>query len=236
MNDRNYARIAVDLSLLDNPIWHALDSHHRHLSIRGRIAARYQPDTFAVSATPQSDAAGFDDLRSLFEIGEVTALFGAALPEDLTGWRVHQATHIPQMVCEDLKPQAPVDTITLSTDDVPEMLDLVALAQPGPFLRRTIEMGHYLGLREAGKLVAMAGQRLHPAGFREISAVCTHPDHRGRGYAGALTTMLAEMILAENETPFLHLAPTNGAAMRLYEKLGFRLRTQISLSVLRRLA
>lgn len=223
------------LNLLDNPIWHALNSHHRHLAIQGDIAIRYQPDLFSVAAIPEGNTLGVDDLRSLVEVGEVISLFGGSLPENLTAWKVLRVFHIPQMVCEDLKPPIPVEAIELTVDDVPEMLDLAALTQPGPFLPRTIEMGHYLGLRQDGQLVAMAGQRLHLTGFCEISAVCTHPDFRSRGYAGALTTMQAESILARQETPFLHLAPTNDTAKRLYRTLGFRQRKEIRVSVLRRL-
>jgi len=226
----------MDLKLLNNPIWHALNGHHRHLAIRGDVAARYEYDTFAVGAMPQSNARGYDDLRSLVDVGEVIALFGGSLVEDLSGWDVLQDTQIPQMVCEDLRPSGKVDAVELSADDVPDMLGLVAIARPGPFLRRTIEMGEYLGVREDNRLVAMAGQRLHLSGFCEISAVCTHPDHRGRGYAGALTTMQAELILARQETPFLHLAPGNDVAMRLYERLGFRRNGAMPLSVLRKSA
>ena len=96
-------------------------------------------------------------------------------------------------------------------------------------------MGQYLGLRQDGRLVAMADERLHLTGFCEISAVCTHPDYRGRGYARALTTMVAERIIARGEVPFLHLAATNDVAMRLYKRLGFHLRSEIQLTVLKKL-
>jgi predicted GNAT family acetyltransferase len=96
-------------------------------------------------------------------------------------------------------------------------------------------MGQYLGIRQDGLLVAMAGERLHMTGFCEISAVCTHPDYRGRGYAGALTTMVAEIIIKRGELPFLHVAPTNDVARRLYKKLGFRLRKENQLSILKKL-
>ena len=125
------------------------------------------------------------------------------------------------------------NAVPLTPADVPEMLDLVALAQPGPFLPRTIEMGTYIGIRQNDQLVAMAGERLHVPGFCEISAVCTHPDYRGRGYAGALTTMVAENILNRKEIPFLHFEPTNEAAKRLYLKLAFRLRHQHLLTLLK---
>ena len=224
----------MNLTELDNPGWHALNSYHRHLAIWGKIAARYQPGTFIAAAMPENNPAGFSDLRNLFEDNEIIGMMGT-LPKDVPDWEVVQTFLLPQMICEELTPAAHVNAVRLTSNDVPEMLALIALAQPGPFLPRTIEMGQYLGVRENNQLVAMAGERLHLTGFCEISAVCTHPDYRGRGFAGALTTLAAETIIKRGEQPFLHVAPTNDVARKLYEKLGFRLRTEIQLSILKRL-
>ncbi len=226
----------MNLNLLDNPGWHALNSHHHHLSIWGDIAVRYQPNVFIMVAMPESNPLGFNDLRNLVGINEAIVLLGGSLPEDLIGWQIMQISQYPQMICEDLKPTFQVDAINLTVDDVPEMLDLAALADPGPFLPRAIEMGKYLGLRQDGQLVAMAGERMHLTGFCEISAVCTHPDYRGRGYAGALTTMVSVTILERQEIPFLHIAPSNDVARKLYTKLGFRRRKEIHLAILKKLA
>ena len=218
---------------LNNPVWHALNSFHRHLALYGEIAARYQTDTFSVAAMPENTISGFNDLENMVAADETLFIVGD-LPQNLQGWQVLRSAHAPQMICQDLKPAARIETVKLSKQDVPEMLELIALAQPGPFLTRTIEMGNYYGIRQDGKLVAMAGERLHLTGFCEISAVCTHPDHRGRGYAGALTTRVAQGILDRGELPFLHLAADNHNAMRLYQKLGFRLRTEIELFAIQR--
>ena len=114
------------------------------------------------------------------------------------------------------------------------MVELAALTKPGPFLIRTHELGGYIGIRDQGRLVAMAGERFKLPGFTEVSAVCTHPDYRGRGYAAALTLAVATRIAARGETPFLHTFASNINAIRLYEKLGFVLRTPMSVTVLRR--
>lgn len=116
------------------------------------------------------------------------------------------------------------EAVRLGPADVPEMLDLVEHTQPGPLLPRTIELGTYLGIRRGGALVAMAGERLHPPGRTEISAVCTDPDFRGAGLATRLVLAVAHGIRERGETPFLHTAATNTTAIRLYESLGFRLR------------
>jgi predicted GNAT family acetyltransferase len=121
----------------------------------------------------------------------------------------------------------------LTTADVPEMLALTKLTEPGPFLPRTIELGAYLGVHDAGSLVAMAGERLHLTGFTEISAVCTHPQYRGRGYGNALLSALISRITRRGETPILHVRTQNVAALRLYEKLGFKVRAQLHLAVIK---
>ena len=117
--------------------------------------------------------------------------------------------------------------------DVPEMLDLAGRTQPGPFLARTVEMGTYLGIRRGGTLVAMAGERLHPPGWTEISAVCTDESWRGLGLASRLVQAVAAGILARGEAPFLHALATNVTAIRLYEELGFRLRRDVVFTVAR---
>ncbi len=226
----------MNSSPLDNPVWFALNSHHQHLAIWGEGAARYQPDFVGAVAIPENTSIGFNNLRGLVETNEVVGVIGGSLPEDLSGWEVLHIDQARQLIYEDLQPVTRVDAVVLTADDVPEMLDLVNLAQPGPFTRRTIEMGQYLGLRQDGHLVAMAGERFHLTGFCEVSAVCTHPDYRGRGYASALTTMVAEAILERQETPFLHVAPGNDGALRLYIKLGFRIRTEIQVSILKKLS
>jgi predicted GNAT family acetyltransferase len=158
------------------------------------------------------------------------------MPEDLPGWEVMFIDQGRQFVHESLKPAKRVDAVVLTAEDVPEILNLVNLAQLGPFPPRAIELGQYLGVRQEGHLVAMAGQRLHLPGFCEVSTVCTHPDYRRHGYAGALTTLVAELILERHETPFLHVAPGNDRALHLYPKLGFQIRTEIQLSMLKKLA
>ena len=225
----------MNIGLLDNPIWHALNSYHEHLAIRGDETVRYPADILGAVALPENSRVGFTKLRSLVEANEIVGVAGS-LPEDLSGWEVVHSDQARQLIGEGVKPARRVDTIVLTTEDVPEMLDLVNLAQPGPFAPRAIELGQFLGVRQDGHLVAMAGQRLHLPGFCEVSTVCTHPNYRGRGYAGALTNLMVESILERQETPFLHVAPGNDRALRLYLKLGFRIRTEIQFSILKKLA
>src|SRR5688572_17215401 len=134
----------MNLSPLDNPIWNALNSHHQHLAIRGDAAARYQPDILGAVAISDNSSVGLNDLRGLVEANEIIGLMGS-LPEDLSGWEVLHVDQARQLILEDLKPATRVDAMVLTSEDVPEMLDLVDLAKPGPFSRRSIEMGQFLG-------------------------------------------------------------------------------------------
>ena len=115
----------------------------------------------------------------------------------------------------------------LTIADVPDMLSLVELTKPGPFSPRTIEMGRYVGFRQEGQLVAMAGERFAVPGYREVSAVCTHPDHQGRGYARQLVSYLVNDNLQRGNVLFLHVRAENTRAYTLYETLNFRQRCKI---------
>jgi predicted GNAT family acetyltransferase len=131
---------------------------------------------------------------------------------------------LPDAVADRVE-DAPDLLRVLAEDDVPEMLALVEKTRPGPFARRTIELGDYYGIRDGGVLVAMAGERMHPPGYTEISVVCTDADHRGRGLASQLVRALVRSIRSRGETPFLHLTTENENAHHVYDALGFETRT-----------
>src|SRR5580693_5179835 len=219
------------LESLDNPIWFALSTEHRLLARSHGLARRYPPDVSPLAALlhPTNDA--FADLRRLVSPGEHVALFTAS-PLNVPGdWHVDRSRWIDQMICEASWEPPHVAPVALGTTDVPDMLALTAATDPGPFLPQTMLMGSYFGIRASdGRLVAMAGERLQSTAFAEISAVCTHPEFRGRGYARALVTFLAAQILAAGKTPFLHVKSENGAKV-VYQKIGFRLRAEIWLTV-----
>jgi predicted GNAT family acetyltransferase len=126
-----------------------------------------------------------------------------------------------QLVDVALRSAPDPEAVRLTAADVPEMLDLVRRTEPGPFRPRTVELGTYLGLRRDGALIAMAGERMHPPGWTEISAVCTDPAFRRQGLATRLVRAVAAGIRARGETPFLHTGAGNTTAIRLYESIGF---------------
>lgn len=122
--------------------------------------------------------------------------------------------------------------ISLSEEHIPQMISLTKLTNPGPFASRTIEFGHYEGIFDGEQLVAMAGQRLNPAGYTEISAVCTHPDYLGRGYARQLLISQVNRMLAASNVPFLHVRGDNERAVKVYQSLGFSIRTNVHFNIL----
>ena len=192
---------------------------------------RYPIDVAPFLGLPAPPSAqDWRDAASLVQPGTYVAvrLRGAEMPN---AWQAVQAFDLVQMIGERVNGVDCADAIPLGAADVPEMLELVTQTEPGPFLSRTIELGQYLGIRRKGALVAMAGERFHLEGWREISAVCTRPDHRGQGLASQLTGALIAGIQRRSERVFLHALTTNTAAIRLYEGLGFRVRQTATLTV-----
>ncbi|MET9503466.1 GNAT family N-acetyltransferase [Streptomyces sp. NPDC006259] len=210
--------------VLDNPALASLTGPHAHFAEhRGRVV-RYPVDVSPWLALPDDpDADDWADLAALAGPGGEVPLpgFGGETP---VGWEITQRVEGVQFVDDGLAAAPDAEAIRLGPADVPDMLDLVARTRPGPFERRTVELGTYLGVRRGGVLVAMAGERLHPPGWTEISAVCTDPAVRGEGLATRLILAVAHGIRERGETPFLHTSAANTVAIRLYESLGFRLR------------
>ncbi|NCL73617.1 hypothetical protein AIIKEEIJ_01054 [Rhodococcus sp. YH1] len=149
------------------------------------------------------------------------------------GWEIIDSFGLVQMDGSALAVEHDPGLTVLGADDVPEILDLIDRTRPGPYRVRTVEMGTYLGIRVDGRLVAMAGERLHPPGWTEISAVCTDDRFRGRGFGTRLVRAVGAGIRARGEVPFLHASQANTTAIRLYESLGFTLRTRSALTVVR---
>jgi ribosomal protein S18 acetylase RimI-like enzyme len=223
----------VSDAVLDNAGWHSLVGAHADLAEGDGRARRYRPAVSVFHAVADRDDAAWDDLVPLASSEGTVVLFRTGGIAPPAGWTELFAGDGHQMVLTEplgVTPELPtIDAATgaaitmrpLDDDDVDAMVALVALTEPGPFRDRTIELGGYVGIFHGEQLVAMAGQRLAPPGFREVSAVCTHPDARRRGYASIVTAEVSRGVLARGETPFLHVAVTNTPAIPVYEQLGF---------------
>lgn len=214
---------------LDCPAWPALTGRHAAFAVSHGGARRYHPDFGVFASLGERSAASLDGLAALVaEHGDV-AMLQVAPPGDLPGLRVVSQEMGVQMVAAGpraaLAPEFAM--VPLGEADAPEMLALATLTEPGPFFARTHQLGDFVGVRVDGQLVAMAGERMKPDGFTEVSGVCTHPDHRGRGYAAGLMRQVMAGIFARGETPFLHAYASNHAAIALYQRLGFVLRAEV---------
>jgi ribosomal protein S18 acetylase RimI-like enzyme len=217
---------------LDNPIWAALTTGHAALARSAGIARRYASDVSPLAGLKEPTAAAFADLAALVGPEEHVGLFTSEPPELPSGWRVDRSRLIDQMICTQLARQSSSSPLPLRHSDVPEMIALAAETDPGPFLPETIRMGRYFGIRSSGgRLIAMAGERLKLNRFTEVSAVCTSPEFRGHGHARALVEFLVAQAFTEGKVPFLHVKGEN-TAKSLYEKIGFRVRREIQLTVI----
>jgi ribosomal protein S18 acetylase RimI-like enzyme len=219
---------------LDNPIWNALTTRQEKFAEIAGSARRFPPAITTLAAFLQPARESYESLATLVQPGEEAVLFPCSLPDVAPGLSVDEIAPLLQMVHEGEEANALVQFEELDDADVQEMLTLADLTLPGPFSTRTRELGNYIGIRREGRLVAMAGERLQLPGYTEISAVCTHPEHAGHGYASALVAELVKQIRGRGEVPFLHVRPQNTRAVELYGRLGFTPRVTFSMSVLRR--
>jgi len=217
---------------LDRPAWTALRTRQQALAQGEGRALRYDGDYAIFAATGDHAPPSLAALGALIgATGPAIVLQKDPLPP-VPGTRVGKHRMGVQMVAETLSGAADMDFLELGDADAAEMLALATLTEPGPFFAQTHRLGDFIGIRHEGRLVAMAGERMKPDGFTEVSGVCTHPGWRGRGYAGGLMRVVAERILARGETPFLHAYADNRGAIALYESLGFRLRCDVNVTVL----
>jgi predicted GNAT family acetyltransferase len=217
---------------LDRPAWSALNSGQSHLAVGDDRAKRYA-EGYAVFLA--SKDASPDSLAALAPLNppEGGLILMEARPAPLApGMTEASRRDGVQMICSALKP-GPADLVFehLTEADASDMLALATLTKPGPFFDKTHRLGDFIGVKRDGRLIAMAGERMKPAGFTEVSGVCTHPDYRGQGLAAAMMRIVTERILARGEQAFLHAYAENTGAIGLYERLGFSIRTPVTVIV-----
>lgn len=215
--------------LLDNPIYHSLKSAHRSFSKGMEDVVYYEEDVAPFAGLKENSAANFEELYRISPPESTFVVFTPspyAVPKD---WKL--ITHINMYQMVHHPGQRPVPGKTgfedLYVDHVEEMIDLVKLTQPGPFRKRTIELSNYTGIFHEQKLISMAGHRFHPEPYIEISAVCTHPEYGGKGYAYTLMSEQVNRILDKQQIPFLHVRNDNETAIKLYERLGLEIRIEM---------
>lgn len=228
----------LDVTPLDNPIWNSLLTEHATLALGNGLARRFPPAIGPLAGMPDTSAASYEAVRDLAGPGGVVGLFLTETPAPPPGWTMMRDGTMYQMICLDADLPDPAlapgdEIVRLTLADVPAMVELAHLTEPGPFGDRTHELGTFFGIKWNGRLVAMAGERLSLPQFVEVSAVCTHPDARGRGYARALTATVAGHVRTNGKTPILHLFAANQPALRVYQGLGFAIRRTLELAVIK---
>ncbi|MCP9231177.1 GNAT family N-acetyltransferase [Mesorhizobium sp. LMG 17147] len=221
--------------LLDRPIWSALQTRHRAFAQGNDLARRYRPSIVPFAATGADDAESLRALEQLVSAGESVILLQSdaiALPAGLfatsTAAGVQMIAERPLQTVSDQRVQR------LTRDDAAEMLALALLTKPGPFTLEALSLGDFWGVKIEGRLVAMAGERMKQPGYTELSGVCSHPEFRGGGLGKLLSLFVANRIVARGEVPYLHAYASNATAIRLYESIGFRLRSTMNVAVVQR--
>jgi ribosomal protein S18 acetylase RimI-like enzyme len=220
---------------LDHPIWNALTTRQQALAEGGALARRYPPAVAPFADMADMSPPSFAALAALMSGSDLAVLF---TPDPVTPpakFKVLLAKTGEQMIGTPAEsPGRGVEIVTLGATDVPAMMELTELTKPGPFNVRTPELGTFLGIRIDGQLAAMAGERMKPAHYTEITAVCVHPAHRGRGYGQILLAAIARRITERGEIPFLHVFTDNHSAIALYRRQGMEIRRRLHVTVLQR--
>jgi ribosomal protein S18 acetylase RimI-like enzyme len=218
---------------LDRPIWTALTTRQSGLA-EGDGRARRYPLAFApFAAMPDLSRESFAALRALLAPGEQAVLFTldpVLSPDDFVVLMTRTGEQMIGAPAEtDLRTP---EIVRLGEEDAPEMRALAELTKPGPFGPRTHELGTFLGIKIDGRLAAMTGERMKPGDYTEMTAVCVHPDYRGRGYAQALLAAVSRQIQGRGEIPFLHVFSDNDSAIALYRRQGMEIRRRVHVTAL----
>lgn len=234
--DRSIRVNPRSLRCLDRPVWATLTTAHASISVGDHLARKFAPEYSVFASTCDESTQALAALAALVQPGEHVHLLQTSpvtVPQALV---VGDRISAVQMIATSAVavPSGVEPIVMLGERDAPEMIELARLSEPGPFRPRTYALGGFLGVRVGRRLVAMAGERFRFPGHTEVSAVCTHPDFRGRGFARRLTAAVAAHIQQRGEQPFLHARATNSVAIRLYAALGFTLRTEVDIVHVRR--
>lgn len=221
--------------VLDRPVWSALTSRHAAVAAGDGPARRYAPGLTAFVSARDDDPGSLRAMADLVGAGESLFLLQAdaiRLPPGIKATLT--AKGVQMLAARSVEAPADGRVVELGEADAPDMLGLAELTRPGPFSLRALELGRFWGIRLDGRLAAMAGERMKQKGFTEISGVCVHPDFRGQGLARLLSQLVANEVQQRGETPYLHAFASNEAAIKLYESIGFRLRSEMNVAVIER--
>jgi ribosomal protein S18 acetylase RimI-like enzyme len=212
---------------LDNPVWYSVSETHKNFGIDFGTIKFYHPDY-----CPFGGFIAFDNMeQSISEYAKLTNNFFiiGQKPDVPDSLKLNNELICLQMIIHD-KIEADIEDqiVKLEEEQLEDLLGLVKIVYPDYFKKKTAELGNYYGIYKNNQLVAVTGERMQMDEYTEVSAVITHPEHTGKGYAKQLVTHTVNAIFEKKKTPFLHVAESNIGAIKLYEKLGFEIRTKIS--------
>lgn len=216
-------------SVLDRPIWNALHSKHEHIAVGDRLARRYGPGISSLAGTADDEPETLGALAALARPDEPMILFHSGEVSMPRGF--HAAITIPAVQMTLVRPLEPVADQRikpLGWADAEDMLALATAARPGPFTLKSQALGRFWGIRDGGRLVAMAGERFRQPGHTEVSGICVHPEWQGRGLGRLLTHFASHQVQDDGDQAYLHAAAANTNAIRLYESLGYRHRIDMT--------
>jgi ribosomal protein S18 acetylase RimI-like enzyme len=222
--------------ILDNPIWHALSTHHLNFNEGDDRLKYFYPEISPFVAMADWDEANKEYLAAHLPADRNFFYITAQSPDLPDRCKRGFAIKLFQLVCRKHLPFHPagITIRPLGIADIPQMIELTALTKPGPFNQRTIEFGNYIGVFDGKRLAAMAGERLRFPGYTEVSAICTHPDYSGRRYSAALLSQATARIVSEGQTPFLHVRHDNTRAIDLYEQAGYEIRCEMDFAIFKK--
>jgi len=225
--------------ILDNMIWNAITTGNNDIAIVNGDVGCYLPDIAPFAGMKNFNDINLKKLHEFIPAGRSVAISSLnKMDHDESKWKLIQPMDVTQMVYEHSVNKFTTKNssliVPLAEEHIPQMMELTALTRPGPFLQQTIRFKNYFGIFIEGRLAAMTGQRMHPLPYMEVSAVCTHPDFRGMGYAKTLMLHVMKLILDDSFTPFLHVLSNNSNAIELYKTIGFKIRKQIFVDVIRK--
>lgn len=222
MLNSDQATAAGTSEALDRPVWSALMSRHAAFALGGELARRFQPGIVPFIDVKEVTPDCLEAAASLVRPNEQVTFFGLGPIDPPASLVVIDRRIAYQMVFAGVRPPEGLTAIhPLDRRDAPAMLELVEIAKPGAFGPRSIELGGFFGIRDGDRLVAMAGERMKIDGATEITAVCTHPEYRRRGYSKALIDVLTRRIVGRGEIPFLHVSASKADAIALHAGRGF---------------
>lgn len=223
---------------LDNVFWQSLSGPHIHLSAGDEHARRYRPGFSAIAAFANPEQPDLEGLAALCPVDEAFYVEGWNGPNGSAAWSIEFDARMVAMAWDTQAPPPATTTLhcrPLVAADREAAMALVALTNPGPFGPLTLSMGEFIGhFTPGGQLITMAGERTRADPWHEVSGICTHPEHQGRGLGRALTHEVVRRMLQRGERPFLHVRADNEVARRMYRKLGFREVLETPMRIIRR--